>query len=344
MRFERLMGLVLVFALALAGFAQKGMFYLVDERTQIPVLCYPMEPNWLGGGKTTWTANPAAPVSWYVWTMSPDQRIKILFSSLAVIPAPGAISQVPILQNPLVMANQLLAGAQRDHNVTNLRLVDAHFNQKEPDRALIESRLRQAQQHGIRPTNMVYTELSIRYEGVRDGKPFMVGFWIPMLATENRPGMGFATVVELLSPMSFSCPPALEAQARKKLERISKNLQMNQQFTAVINRIAEQRTANWLRVQNQIRNEQLELAASTSGTHQRVMDKWSEYIRDVDTVSNPNTGEKMFVDNRYDHAWINSNNEVIYHNSGFNTPNASTSSFDPNSNALFNQTTWRKLK
>ncbi len=344
MRFERLLGFVLAMVMTATGFAQKGLYYLVDERTQFPVLCYPMEPNWLGGGKTTWTSNPAAPVSWYVWTMSPDQRVKILFSSLAVIPAQGQIRQVPLLQNPLVLANQFMGGVQRDHNVSNLRLADARFQQREPERALIESRMRQAQQHGLRPTNMYYTELNIRFEGVRDGKPAIVCFWVPMLATENRAGMGFATVVELLGPMSFSCPPELEQATRQKQERIYRTVQMNQQFTAMVNRIAEQRTANWLRVQNQIRNEQLELAASTSKTHQRVMDKWSEYIRDVDTVSNPNTGEKMFVDSHYDHAWINSDNEVIYHNSGFNTPNASTSSFDPNSNSWFNQTNWRKLK
>ena len=106
----------------------------------------------------------------------------------------------------------------------------------------------------------------------------------------------------------------------------------------------KERTMNWIRVQNEIRNKQMAAASSASETQDRVRDMWSEYIRDVDTVSNPNTGEKMFVDNRYDHAWINSDNEIIYHNNGFNTPNASTSSFDPNSNALFNQTNWRKLK
>jgi hypothetical protein len=52
----------------------------------------------------------------------------------------------------------------------------------------------------------------------------------------------------------------------------------------------------------------------------------------------------MFIDSHYDHAWINSDNEIIYHNSGFNTPNASTATFDPNSNALFNQTNWKQLK
>ncbi|MBQ6471998.1 MAG: hypothetical protein IJJ33_08445 [Victivallales bacterium] len=337
---------LMICGLIAPSFARQSekQFFLVDQRTQMPVLSYPVQPNWLTGGKTNWTAEPATPVNWYVWSMSPDQRVKIIFSSLAVIPAAGQIRQVPFLQDPTILANQFLQVIPKDHNLANVRLVEAHFNHREPERGLIDSRLQMARQHGIRPTNFYYTELSIHYEGLRDGQRYTVVFSVPMLATENRPGMGFATVVELLTPMSFSCPPELERSTRQSLENTMKKVQMNPHFTAVVNRIAAQRTANWLRVQNEIRNQQLEAAANTSSTLDRVRDRWSEYIRDVDTVSNPNTGEKMFVDTRYDHAWINSDNEVIYHNSGFNTPNASTATFDPNSNALFNSTNWSKLK
>ena len=346
MHLKKIIMMLAVVGSMMSVFGQLGgkQYFLVDDRTQMPVLCYPMVPNWLAGGKTTWTTHPAVPVNWYFWTMSPDQQIKIIFSSLTVFPSVGQIHQVPMLQNPNVLASTLLQGAQRDHNLTNLRLVDAHFNQREPDKNLIASRMRQAQENGIRPTNMYFTELFIRYEGLRGNKRYTVVFSLPMLATENRPGMNYATVVELLCPTSFSCPPELEKSAQQRLEQIAKTLQMNPHFTEVINQIAKQRTTNWIRAQNEIRNKQLELASSTSGTLDRVRDKWSEYIRDVDTVSNPNTGEKMFVDNRYDHAWINSDNEIIYHNTGFNTPNASTSSFDPNSNTLFNHTNWQRLK
>ena len=335
---------VIGLSFALFGKDLAKPFFLVDQRTQMPVLSCPIQPNWLAGGKTTWTADPAAPVSWYVWTLSPDQRVKIIFSSLTVLGSPGQIQQVPFLQNPYLLANNLLHGVQRDHNLSNLRIVEAHFNNQEAPQDLIASRLQHAREHDITPTNFLFTELFIRYEGIRGGKNYTAILSLPMLATENRPGMGFATVVELLLPTSFSCPPELEKDTQSRLERIVKAIQMNPNFTAVVNRIAQQRTANWLRVQNEIRNEQLELASSTSGTLDRVRDMWSEYIRDVDTTSNPNTGEKMFLGNRYDHAWINSDNEIIYHNNGFNTPNASTATFDPNSNALFNQTNWQQLK
>ena len=344
MRFVRVILVLAACALAAHGKQAEKQFFLVDQRTQMPVLSYPVLPNWVTGGKTNWTSEPASPVNWYVWTMSPDQKVKIIFSSLAVIPASGQISQVPFLQNPNILANTFMANVQKDHNLTGIRLVDAHFNQHEPDKNLLESRMRQAMEHGIRPTNFHFTELFIRYEGQRGGKKCIALMSLPMLATENRPGLGFTTVVELLTPMSFSCPPELEKDTMQKLGNMMKKVQMNPNFTAVVNRIAEQRTANWLRIQNEIRNKQLEAASSTSSTMDKVRDMWSEYIRDVDTVSNPNTGEKMFIDSRYDHAWINSDNEVIYHNSGFNTPNASTASFDPNSNALFNHTNWKKLK
>ncbi len=346
MWFDKVVLGLAVWTLAVSSYAQQTerQYFLVDQRTQMPVLSYPVQPNWLAGGKTTWTTEPATPVSWYVWMLSPDQQVKIIFSSLAVLPAVGQIQQVPFLQNPVLLANTWLPNVQTDHKLTNVRLVEAHFTPQQPDRNLLESRMRQAREHGIQPTNFLFTELTIHYEGRRDGKRVIVVFAIPMLATENRPGMGYSTVVELLFPMSFSCPPELETDTRARLEQMIKKVQMNPHFTAVVNQIASQRTANWLRVQNEIRNQQLEAAANTSATLDRVRDKWSEYIRDVDTVSNPNTGEKMFVDNRYDHAWINSDNEVIYHNNGFNTPNASTASFDPNSNALFNQTQWRQLK
>ncbi len=346
MRFEKSFLWAIVVGLTMMAFAQPSekQYFLVDCRTQMPVLSYPVQPNWLAGGKTNWTTEPATPVNWHVWTMSPDQQVKIIFSSLAVLPGNGQIRQIPFLQNPNILPTTLLAGVQRDHNLTNVRLVDARFNQHEAPKDLIESRMRQAQQNGIRPTNFLFTELFFHYEGYRGDKKYTVVFSLPMLATENRPGIGFTTVVELLMPMSFSCPPEMEKDTLKRLENMVKKVQMNPHFTAVVNQIAKQRTMNWLRLQNEIHDKQMEAAANASKTQDKVRDMWSEYIRDVDTVSNPNTGEKMFVDSRYDHAWINSDNEIIYHNNGFNTPNANTATFDPNSNPWFNKTNWSKLK
>ena len=44
-------------------------------------------------------------------------------------------------------------------------------------------------------------------------------------------------------------------------------------------------------------------ACSDSGS---MPDKWDEYIKDVDIVQNPNDGGNIYIDNQYNHAWINS--------------------------------------
>ena len=329
-----------------AVFAREGSgrFFLVDQRTQIPVVSCGIPRNWLAGGKTTWTTRRELPVHWYVWSLSPDQKTKIIFSSQQLLPALGRIRQVPFLQNPQILANRLAAGAQQDHNVTGLKLVEARFNPQKPPRDLINARLRQARERGIKPTGMLFTELVIRYEGQRNGTKMSIIFSLPILAMENRPGMGYNTLAEIILPMSCSCPAGTEEATKKTLQGIVGTVRMNPQFIALINQITARRVAEWIRIQNEIHDKQMQAASSASKTQDKVRNMWSEYIRDVDTVTDPGTGRKMLVDSRYDHAWINKEGEVIYHNSGFNTPNASTASFDPNTNALFNRTSWQKLK
>ena len=329
-----------------AAFAREGSgrFFLVDQRTQIPVVSCGIPRNWLAGGKTTWTTRRELPVHWYVWALAPDQKTKIIFSSQQLLPALGRIRQVPFLQDPNVLARELAPGAQRDHNVTGLRLVEGRFNPQKAPRDLINARLRQAQERGIRPTGMLFTELVLRFEGQRNGTKMTVFFSLPILAMENRPGMGYNTLAEIILPMSFSCPAGAEETAKKTMQQIAGSVRMNPQFIALINQITARRVAEWIRIQNEIHDKQMQAASSASKTQDKVRNMWSEYIRDVDTVTDPGTGKKMLVDSRYDHAWINKEGEVIYHNSGFNTPNASTASFDPNSNALFNRTSWQKLK
>ena len=321
-----------------------GRFYLLDYRTQMPVMSCTVPPDWLAGGKTVWSGDPALPVTWYVWFMSPDRRTRMIFNSQNGIPALGRIQQVPVLRDPALLPGRLRPSLERDYGVEKMRLTEARFVARPVDPGLLQSRQMQAHQRGIRLVNYLFTELAACYEGYRGSEKYQVVLSVPMLALESQVSMSFTTMVELLFPMSFLCPDGQEEAARRMQESILKSFQFNPNFVTTVNQISAQRTANWLAVQNQIRERQLEAASSTSATLDRVRDKWSEYIRDVDPVTNPNTGEKMFVDSRYDHAWINSENEIIYHNNGFNTPHSSTATFDPNSDALFHHTSWRKLK
>ena len=322
-----------------------GRFFLVDQRTQMPVASCSVPPNWMAGGKTTWTTQRELPVNWYVWAVSPDQNTKIIFSSQFLLPATGRLRQVPFLRDPSILAKILMPAVQRDHNLNGIRLVEARFNPQEGDPELIAARIRQARERGIQPTDMLFTELVLLFEGERNGGKATAFFSLPILAMESHPTLrSYTSIAEVLMPISFSCPAGAEESAKQAMQQIVGSVRMNPGFIAVVNQITNRRVSEWIRVQNEIHNQQMETAASASRTQDKVRDMWSEYIRDVDTVTHPGTGEKMLVDSRYDHAWINTEGEVIYHNAGFNTPDASTATFDPNSNALFNRTHWQKLK
>ena len=156
-----------------------------------------------------------------------------------------------------------------------------------------------------------------------------------LIAESQATAMSRTTTIELLMPMSFSCPPEEVEATKSTLTGIVQTLQMNPKFIQLVNYIVSRRVEKRLEVMNHIRDTQMEVARSKSETQDRVRDMWSEYIRDVDSVSNPNTGEQMFVDNRYNHAWINSNDEIIYQDSG---------SFNPNEDQNYNRTYWKQLK
>ena len=58
------------------GGSARGRFFLVDQRTQMPVVSCAVPHNWMAGGKATWTTQRNLPVNWYVWALSPDQETK----------------------------------------------------------------------------------------------------------------------------------------------------------------------------------------------------------------------------------------------------------------------------
>ena len=349
MRFGKTFMLIMTTAAMLAGSVGcgkepgkannwKGRFFLMDQRTQIPVMCCTMPSGWLTGGKTTWTSDMANPVAWYVWALRPDQRAKIIVSAPTVISSPGAISQVQMLQDPRVMARMLQDTARTDHNFTDLSLTEAKFLPQEVDPQLRETRLRQAAERGIRLTQLVSAELFIRFDGHSGGEPRTIFFSLPMLVAESQAtAMSRTTVIELLMPMSWSAPEADAESVKATLQSVIRSTELNRQFIQIVNQIVERRVEERIKVINHIRDQQFEVARSTSETQDKVRDMWSQYIRDVDAVENPNTGERMFVDNRYDHAWINSENEIIYNNVG-------PTIFNPNTDKAFNQTEWKQIR
>ena len=327
---------ILAITLCCDAFGRDGRFFLVEQRTQVPVMCCTMPRNWTVGGGSEWLNDTANPINWYAWAQRPDRRAKIIVSAPTVIGSSGAIPQVRMLQDPRVIAQTLLESVKKDHFFTQLSLTEAKFGNFQVDPQLISKRQQQAAERGIRLTNLVPAELFIRYDGYCGDEQRVLYVSLPMLVAESQAtAMSRTTTIEILLPMSFSCPPEDVEATRQTLRSVVQTLQINPAFIQMVNQIVSRRVEERIKVMNHIRDTQMEVASSQSKTQDRVRDMWSEYIRDVDSVSNPNTGEKMFVDNRYNHAWINSNDEIIYQDSSL---------FNPNQDKNFNHTEWKQLK
>ena len=254
-----------------------GRFFLVDQRLQFPVMCCTMPADWVSGGKTTWSNDMANPVSWYAWSLRPDQRAKIIVSSQTVLGSSGAIRQVRMLQDPRVIPQALLEALKRDHGFTELSLTDAKFiTHPEVEPKLREKRLQQAAERGIRLTQLISAELVARYDGRCGDDKRVLFLSLPMLVAESQAtAMSRTTVIEIMMPMSYSCPEGDSEKVKKTLTDVAVSVKLNPKYIEVVNYIVSRRVEERIKVQNQIRNEQFELARSTSETQDRVRNMWS---------------------------------------------------------------------
>ena len=236
-----------------------GLFYLIDYQTQTPVVRCRVPGGWFAGGKATWSQNPAQPVTWYVWIMSPESEIKTAVASPCVIGMPGTIRQVPLLHDPRILANNFLPAVQKDYNLSGVVLIESCFRDvgDAEKNQLLAARRRQSAQRGIQLTGCFLREFFARYEGEGGGKRRTVILSIPVMALESRISLSQVVTVEFLSLFSFCCRKGDELKAQICLEEMIKSVQPNPNFIALVNRISNQRTASWVSAQIQIRNQQM---------------------------------------------------------------------------------------
>ena len=176
-----------------------------------------------------------------------------------------------------------------------------------------------------------------------------------------RPAMSFTHMIEVVSAVSYGGLSGKETELEKITEAAVTSVEINPNFASYRQQVAQELTQQSIAETNRkfeiIRQRHIQnmrdsdermarwqqesdrkhaqvMGRSGSGSSGSMLDKWDEYIKDVDRVDNPNGGD-MYIDNRYDHAWINSDNEVMYMDSG---------SFNPNENAAFNNREWKRVR
>ena len=343
-----------------------NIYNLVDPKSQMLILTYQHPDGWITGGNAQWLPNnPNMPHHYFAWTASPDGQLKFAFSSNMQMGGQGRIDQDPMLTDPNVFAKQFfIQAAQQDYNLSNPQISEAKFA-PDPNEAEKQQKIAaDIRQYGLKATNIRTPIYTLTLHGTHEGKPFFVSYAAPMTVIETRPGMNYTHTMEFVQVFSMGGPIGAEDQLNKIMEKSIATIKLNpeflqfranvaqmqtQQAIAEINRKYEimhqrhlqnmadsdARLNNFLQESDRKHAQVMGRSGSGSSGSGSALDKWDEYIKDVDLVKNPNDGSDMYINNQHDHAWINSDNEVMYMDSG---------SFNPNENALFNQREWRRVR
>lgn len=322
-----------------------GNFCLLDSATQIPVLSCTIPNDWCGGGKTTWTSEPAQPVFWYVWFMSPDGLSRIAMNSSNTIMAYGAINQIEIFQRPENLGEFFLQSLAKDYALPNLELVNAVFNDSSNSQegiSVLKNYPDIGNKIGIMTvTNRILLDCELRYSGFRAGNRFNVVMGFTIFAYELRSSVAVTTMIQFFPAYSCGFVEGNENSVIAIKDSIVKTTKVNPAFTELINLIITKRTDLWLQTQKEIREIQEGVYKGSRETQEKIFSKWNEYISDVEIVRDPSTGQDIALDSRFDHARMGSDGSILYYNDGFN-PNENSLEFDPNLNPSFNNITWGK--
>ena len=349
-----------------------NIYHLVDPKTQMLILQYKHPDGWITGGNAHWLTNsPNMPHSWYAWTASPDGEMKFAFSSTIQMGGQGRIGQNPMLNDASILAKQLfIPAAQNDYNLTNVSIKDAKFA-PDPNAAQKQQAIaKDVTNYGMRATDVRCLIYALDLTGTRDGKPYFVSYMAPVNIIETRPGRGYTHTFEMVQLVSAGGPIGSEETVAKLMNDSVSTVEMNPNFIQFRTQMAQMQTQQAIAEINKkfevMRQRHLQNMAESdarlnnflqesdrkhaqvmgrsggggggggsTGSSGSMLDKWDEYIKDVDMVQNPNSGEDMYIDNRYEHAWINSDNEVMYMDSSL---------FNPNENKAFNHREWKKVR
>ena len=306
-------------------------YHLIDPQTQMQILQYKHPDGWLAGGNAQWTPNnPNMPHTWFAWSASPDGLMKFTFSSNIQMEGQGRVSQNPILTDPNLLARQLfIPAAQKDYNLTDITIQKASFA-IDPEAEQKQQQIAQDMtKSGLQATEIYCVDYGLHATGFRDGKPFFVSYFVPMNIVEMKPGNNYTHTIEMVQVSSSSGPAGSENEVFKIKNEAIKTIETNPNFIQFRDQVAQMQTQQAI----------AEITKKYEIMHQRhlqnMADKWDEYIKDVDMVQNPNDGSNIYIDNRYDHAWINSDNEIMYMDSSL---------FNPNENAAFNNREWKRVR
>lgn len=325
--------------------ARAGEFVLTDAKTMMPVLKCAVPAGGCMRGNVKWLPNPEQATTWTLSCAFADGTCAgVAGGFLSMVQGP--ISRAPVLNNPNILAQKLLP-AVREYTpwIRDWQLQNAKFTPDNSPQAqqIVAPRVQLAQRGG---QLRVSRALLLNWEGVYAGRhPQGGAVWhtkvvMPMVVMEiPMAGSFVSTQIEFICNGTVVAPPAQCEALQRQMNALSNSIRPNRKFQQLMQQIAARRTADFIQLQNEIHEIQMGVATRSRQAGDYAADQWDQYLRGVDVVTDPRTGEKLAVDYNFDHTRRAADGTVIQWNDDFKTP-YSRGGFDPATDPLFNSKDW----
>ena len=330
-------------------------FALTDQATNMEVEYYNLPAGWQGTGRVL--RNPMQNLYWQSYFMHPQTgSVGFRFFSVTTH-GTGPYRNSPILRNDM-LATSILQDVQTCMNMPlqNIKVVSSGFTPHDtPENREIIQYLKSQSAAGIETT---YAPL--QYHAVVsmncNGQPYKADIISNLLCYEQSVAKAMVRSsaprimlhhVNVQNSYGVVAPASQLQQEKKSVLAILASRRDNQQWAQYglqyNSQQAQQQNAHMDRMNqivqdknNHISNIQQQMQQSNAATMDRVRQGQHEMITETTDIANPlSPGTAVTTDNNFNHAWTNSQGQVI---------NTDSTLYNPNSDQDLNGVEWTQIK
>ena len=319
-------------------------YILTDCRSGMQVVQFSIPKHWKPEGQVYW--NLSDPLNCATWEVNfSDGRNDMNFNIYSSLTSHFSCQRNMIsLLEPVQFATTLCRNFFQRNQCYNIQLQKATYTPDENEG--FQNKKRQMAMVLMNEFNMNrYTFDAIYYLSAQ-GRGYRHEVSAVVEITDARTMFSQYTIVTIMGITALTCPPDRESTVAAMAVPVLSSRKVNSKWEESVSRFASsthrrqigaarQNYQTVTQTQNEIHQMQQDCIQKHSQMMDRVNAGWSEAIRGVRRVENPyHSGSKVEVSNRYDHAWLNRNNEVIYSNDA---------TYDPNRDDAVNSSEWNEL-
>ncbi|MBQ7567518.1 hypothetical protein IJT17_01795, partial [bacterium] len=321
-----------------------NVFSLVDQGTNLVVESYKLPAGWKGTGQVL--RPPMKNITWQSIFVHPQVGSVGFRNFSTSYDGVGPYRSSPILQNNNI-ATGLLSDLRQFLNMQNVKVVSSSLS---PHNTPENQQTIQFMKSKVAPSlraNFTPLQYHAVVSMTCNGQPYKGDLISNLLCWEYTAGRVTLHGISIQNSYGVVAPASQLPQEQKSVLGILASRQENpqwvqygMQYTAQQN---QQNNAHYDRMNqivqdknNYISNVQQHMNQSNAATMDRVRQGQHEMITETTDIANPyNPGYTVTTDNNYNHAWTNSNGEVI---------NTDSTLYNPNSDQDLNGVDWTQIK